>query len=135
MVTPMRWSVIFALIHERRMFKKYLTPFAEGAFWFVFGFMVMAVPLTVICAIGALSGRYLETVTWSGKRPTSKWFYENLVAHGHYKTLAVYLGSISLAGGIIFVMLFALSKRTKKSDDDGCPPGQLPDKSGKWPIF
>jgi hypothetical protein len=97
------------------MLKKYLTLFADGAFWFVFGFMVMAVPLIVICAFGALSGRYLESATVWHSRPTSRWFYENLVANGHYKTLAVYIGSISLAGGLVFVILLHSAKERSQA--------------------
>jgi len=69
------------------MFKKSSELFVAGVFWFVFGFMVMAVPLAVISAFLAVQGRYLESATYYHGRPTSRAFYESLVANGHYKTL------------------------------------------------
>jgi hypothetical protein len=89
---------------------------ATSIFWFIFGFLAMAVLLTIMSALIAADGRYLESATYYHGRPTSRAFYEGLVANGHYKTLTVYIGLLSLVGGIIFVILFALSKRQKPAD-------------------
>ena len=81
--------------------------------------MVVAVPLTVIVTLVALDGRYLESATYYHGRPTSRAFYESFIANGHYWTLAVFIGLMSLAGGIIFVVLYKRSRgfRINRSND------------------
>ena len=100
------------------MFRKCSELLTAGIFWFIFGFMVIAVPLTVISTFVAVEGRYLESATYYHGRPTSRAFYESFVANGHYKTLAVYIGLLSLVGGIIFAFLSVWSRRQKTSRDN-----------------
>ena len=101
------------------MFKRWSELLLASISWFIFGFLVIAVPLTVIAALVALNGRYLESATYYHGRPTSRAFYESFIANGHYRRLAIYIGLMSLAGGIIFVVLYIRSRgqRISRSDE------------------